>query len=242
MRLEEVASGIRAILARKLVEEHGFGKKRVSEALGLSQPAISLYLSGRRAAASARKILENPAASRYIDELLEKVLSRGVLREGELYDAAFSVWRLLEAERGEMLVEPSSISAETAKLLDSLRKRVQAEQESAEEFMRIAVSLRGDLARMIFRLIASDCIRHADVIMALIASIERGETLEISRLKKIDLERLLRKEEETHIGSLDELKKLLPGGLGYILVELIRDDERKHSKIIRGIMKLIGES
>ena len=244
MRFEEVLAGIRAVLARKLITGYGFSRKKAAEALSLSQPAITLYLNGRRASDSSRKISENPIARRYVDGLIEKILLRGSLSKSELYDAALSLWRILEAEKvGEegMELAPSKEEDERSKLLQSLRKRVQAEQESAEEFMRAAMSLKDDLTRMIFRMIASDCIRHADILMTLISAIEREELVSVDQLKNIDLSRLLEKEEKAHIRSLDEVKGLLPSGLASILVELIQDDERKHSKILRRILSLVRE-
>lgn len=244
MRFEEVLAGIRAVLARELIAGYGFSRKKVAEALGLSQPAITLYLNGRRAFDSSRKISESVIARRYIDGLIEKILLKGALSRSELYDAALSLWRILEAREvggREMALAPSREEDERSRLLQSLRERVQAEQESAEEFMRAAMSLKDDLTRMIFRMIASDCIRHADILMTLISAIERGELVSIDQLKNLDLFRLLEKEEKAHIKSLDEVKELLPSGLASILVELIQDDERKHSKILKRILNLMKE-
>ncbi len=242
MRFDEVLAGVRAILAKELVAGYGFSRKRAAEILKLSQPAITLYLNGKRAFDSSRKISENLIARRYVEGLLEKILLREDLSESELYDAAFSLWRILEAEGEKVEVAPEREEDESSRLLKSLRERVQAEQESAEEFMRVAASLKDDLIRMIFRMIASDCIRHADTLMTLISAIEREEMMDVDQLKSIDLAALLEKEEKAHIGSLDEVKKLLPSGLASILVELIQDDERKHSKILKGIMDLVKEA
>ncbi|MEM2847086.1 MAG: hypothetical protein QW624_05635, partial [Nitrososphaerota archaeon] len=154
MRVEEIASGIRAVLAMRLVRDHGFSRKRAAEALGTSQPTITLYLSNRRASSSARRIAASETARRCLDELIEKILARGAISEGELYDAAFSIRRALEMDERVKII-PSAVSGETARILEFLRRRVQAEQESAEEFMRAAISLRDDLARMIFRALAS---------------------------------------------------------------------------------------
>jgi predicted transcriptional regulator/uncharacterized protein YciU (UPF0263 family) len=240
MRMEEIVSGIRAILAMRLVRDHGFSRKRAAEALGTSQPTITLYLNRRRASSSARRIMESEAAKRYLDELTEKILSRGMLTEGELYDAAFNIRRSLEVNE-EVEVVPSEVSGEAARILEFLRRRVQAEQESAEEFMRAAINLRDDLARMIFRALASDCLRHADILMTLISAIERGGAVDISQLRKVDVESLLRKEEEAHIGGLGEVEKLLPKGFSTLLVEFIKSDEEKHSKVLRRIMGMIRE-
>jgi predicted transcriptional regulator len=240
MRIDEIVSGIRAVLAMRLVRDHGFSRKRAAEVLGTSQPTITLYLSERRASSSARRIMENEAARRYLDELIERILSRGVLKEGELYDAAFNIRRSLEVNEGVEVV-PSEVSGEVVGILEFLRRRVQAEQESAEEFMRAAINLRDDLARMIFRALASDCLRHADILMTLISAIEKGGAVDISQLRKVDVKSLLRKEEEAHIGGLGEVEKLLPEGFSTLLVEFIKSDEEKHSKVLRRIMGMIRE-
>jgi hypothetical protein len=86
MRIEEVVSGIRAILAMRLVKDHGFSRKRVAEVLG-DEPADDNPSPEREGGlVIARKIVENGATRRYLDELVERILSRGMLTEGELYD------------------------------------------------------------------------------------------------------------------------------------------------------------
>ncbi|RLG05439.1 MAG: hypothetical protein DRN65_06940, partial [Thaumarchaeota archaeon] len=121
------------------------------------------------------------------------------------------------------------------------KERIQAEQESAEEFMKTAIELKNDLMRMIFRILASDCIRHADIIMTIVSAIEEERTIHVDRLGMKRLSMLLEKEEKAHLRSLDDVKHLLPSGLITILIELVEDDERKHSKILKKIMELMGE-
>jgi rubrerythrin len=138
-------------------------------------------------------------------------------------------------------VVPSEVSGEVARVLEFLCRRVQAEQESAEGFMRAAISLGDDLARMIFRALASDCLRHAGILMTLISAIERGGAVDISQLKNVDVESLLRKEEKAHIRSLEEVEKLLPEGFSTLLVEFIKSDEEKHSRVLKRIMNMMRE-
>jgi hypothetical protein len=163
-----------------------------------------------------------------------------MLTEGELYDTAFNIRWSLEVDEGIEVV-PSEVSGEVARVLEFLCRRVQAEQESAEEFMRAAISLGDDLARMIFRALASDCLRHAGILMTLISAIERGGAMDISQLKNVDVESLLRKEEKAHIRSLEEVEKLLPEGFSTLLVEFIKSDEEKHSRVLRRIMNMMRE-
>lgn len=243
VRLEQLVAGVRAVLAKRLATEHGYTKKKIAEALDLSPPAVTLYLTGRRAARVSEELLKNGKAMEYIEELIEKIRTKGSLTHSELYDAAFNILGILQADTKTRIIErhPGREEDETARLLKSLKERIQAEQESAEEFMKTAIELKNDLMRMIFRILASDCIRHADIIMTIVSAIEEKRTIHVDKLGMKRLSMLLEKEEKAHLQSLDDVKHLLPSGLITILIELVEDDERKHSKILKKIMELMGE-
>ena len=49
MKPEEVIPGLRALIVKDLVERHGFSKKEAAEILGITPPAVTLYLQGKRA-------------------------------------------------------------------------------------------------------------------------------------------------------------------------------------------------
>lgn len=70
----EVLPGIRAIVARKLVEKHGFSQKIAAERLGTTQPAISQYkreLRGHR----IKMFKNNPRVLEMIDSLTKRTAS-----------------------------------------------------------------------------------------------------------------------------------------------------------------------
>ncbi|MCK4497511.1 MAG: hypothetical protein KAU24_04895 [Candidatus Aenigmarchaeota archaeon] len=70
----EVLPGIRAIVARKLVEKHGFSQKIAAERLGTTQPAISQYkreLRGHR----IKMFKSNPRVLEMIDSLTKRTAS-----------------------------------------------------------------------------------------------------------------------------------------------------------------------
>ncbi len=70
----EVLPGIRAIVARKLVEKHGFSQKIAAERLGTTQPAISQYkreLRGHR----IKMFKSNPKVLEMIDSLTKRTAS-----------------------------------------------------------------------------------------------------------------------------------------------------------------------
>jgi predicted transcriptional regulator len=70
----EVLPGIRAMVARKLVEDHGFSQKIAAERLGTTQPAISQYkreLRGHRL-----KVFSNsPRLLGMVDSLAKRTAS-----------------------------------------------------------------------------------------------------------------------------------------------------------------------
>lgn len=45
---QELIPGIRALIAQILIEEYGYTQTRVSRILGVTQPAVSYYLTGKR--------------------------------------------------------------------------------------------------------------------------------------------------------------------------------------------------
>lgn len=46
--VSEILPGVRALVAGKLVEKHGFSQMKAAERLGTTQPAISQYRTGAR--------------------------------------------------------------------------------------------------------------------------------------------------------------------------------------------------
>jgi len=70
----EVLPGIRAIVAKKLVEKHGFSQKIAAERLGTTQPAISQYkreLRGHK----IKMFKNNPKVLEMIDSLTKRTAS-----------------------------------------------------------------------------------------------------------------------------------------------------------------------
>jgi predicted transcriptional regulator len=91
----EVLPGIRAMVARKLVEKHGFSQKVAAEKLGTTQPAISQYK--RELRGSRMKSLENtPRLIQMIDSIASKAAS-GKLSHDEINSEFCSVCRFMRS-------------------------------------------------------------------------------------------------------------------------------------------------
>lgn len=239
MKPEEVVPGLRALIVKDLVERHGFSKKEAAEILGITPPAVTLYLQGKRAGDMAG-LLRRRGALKLVKEFTDHIVERGgKISMPALYDLAFSAITLIENKIMMSDEEESVIDlrrAEAQRLLQLLRERFEIEQKSAEEFMRIASRLRNQALRMLIRMIARDCVKHADIMMLLMSAIESGGEMRID-LPDIELlNKLLSEEKSFHIHGLNEIKKMLPHKIFALLVDCIADDEKKHERILKNLV------
>ena len=172
-------------------------------------------------------------------EFTDHVVERGGrVSMPALYDLAFSAITLIERKttmgREEGVIDLRK--DEARRLLQLLRERFEVEQKSAEEFMRIASRLRNQAVRMLIRMIARDCMKHADIMMLLMSTIESGGEMKIDLPDMELLDKLLSEEKSFHVHGLGEIKKLLPHKLLSLLVDCIADDEKKHERILRSLV------
>ncbi|MCS7143071.1 MAG: helix-turn-helix domain-containing protein [Aigarchaeota archaeon] len=72
---------IRSILARRLIEDHGFTQQQVAKALGITQAAVSNYIRGARGHGCAVLGFEND--KRFTD-MIDGVISAILTGEGEI--------------------------------------------------------------------------------------------------------------------------------------------------------------
>jgi len=239
MKPEEVIPGLRALIVKDLVERHGFSKKEAAEILGITPPAVTLYLQGKRAG-NVVKLLRRRGVLKLVREFTDHVVERGgKISMPALYDLAFSAITLIEHRRVMGREEESVIDLrrdEAQRLLQLLRERFEIEQKSAEQFMRIASRLRNQAMRMLIRMIARDCVKHADIMMLLMSIVESGGEMKIDLPDIKLLDKLLSEEKSFHIYGLDEIKRLLPHKLLILLVDCIADDEKKHERILKNLV------
>lgn len=230
---------LQALVARELVEQLGVSGRRTAELLGIAPSAVSQYLSGRRlrtlfpalaARGEARRIARS-VARRLVDLPTGKVGPPRLVLEAA-------------AELAERTGEPTGLrtkgDAEEAfvadrELLRVLRKRVRGEQEAVTSCMQLAQKARDELTRAIFRQIASDSLRHAEIVASLASHLDRGTTAAFaSGITRRDVERLIQKERAAEESGPD-LSRLLAGTLG-LLASSMEADERKHDQILRGLL------
>lgn len=76
--VKEILPMFRAILAKKLVNEHGFSQTQVALLLGTSQTSINYYLSAKRGSKKSKNVEELEG----LEETIEKIADN--LAHGEL--------------------------------------------------------------------------------------------------------------------------------------------------------------
>jgi hypothetical protein len=92
-----ILPAIRAKLAQELVEKHGFKSKDAAEKLGLTQAAISQYISSKRGQQGMEILEKSTGAKKIMDELIEKIITN----EFQIDDEVEYLCRICETLRNE---------------------------------------------------------------------------------------------------------------------------------------------
>ncbi|MCS6784405.1 MAG: hypothetical protein N3H84_00875 [Candidatus Caldarchaeum sp.] len=233
-KTEELIPLLRSMVANELVKTFGLKKAETARTLSVTPQAVTQYLKGVRALPK-KGILAEPRIREMVREFAGKIAFRKKpMAETELLDLAYEV--LVIAGRSGGGGRPTSEEAK-AHALRILRNRMAAEHEAAEIFLSEAIKAKDDMVRLLFRQIASDSIRHADIVQATISAVEKdlsdGDLPDPERLHQLQ-----QHEEKSHSQGFDEVKQLLRNNVVKILLESIEADEAKHDVIIGKLAEL----
>lgn len=226
---------IRAEVARRL-SDRGFRVKEIARALDISSAAVTQYLKGRRGKEPWR--IED--ASTIIEDLADRAAQRlrsggGALNVVELVDAAYNI---LAASAGqEVLGERGRVPA-NREWVNALRERLRLELTAAQKCLELANRSEDDYTKLLLRMVATDSIRHADIVSQLITWLEGGVAPPFkppdSRLVK---EILLMEDRASEQRLSDTIP--VPNPLARLLLESIDIDEEKHDRILSRIYELL---
>ncbi len=234
---------LQALAAREGVEHLGLSSRRVAELLGLAPSAVSQYLSGKRvgnrflayatderAQAIARRTVEGLIEAQEAGRSPTRLVLEGSVALSELPDAAGRRTGS-SARRAE-----SSNSPQLRKLSRWIRDRVKAEQIAVTQCMRLAHRARDELTRAILRQIASDSLRHAEIVASLAPYIDRGVSgAYASGITRQEIEALIEGERRAEAQADADSAKQLKGTMA-ILIASMEADERKHTELLRGLL------
>jgi hypothetical protein len=225
---------VQALVARELVENIGVPTRRAAELLGVAPSAVSQYVRGKR-----RELLLSEYGGRPEVTLIahRAAVALSETRRGSAVAARWvleAAAQISEVVGGRPLAVPAT-PVDRA-VLHGLRERVAAEQAAVTSCMRLAQKARDELTRAIFRQIASDSLRHAEIVASLQVYLEAGTNHSLaSGIDRTDIEGLIRQEHDAE----GEVGERLSGGLGGVmklLAQSMADDEKKHERLLEGLL------
>ncbi|MDA4135866.1 MAG: hypothetical protein OK449_02550 [Thaumarchaeota archaeon] len=231
---ERLIPMIRAALAERMAQE-GFHVKDIAVALNVTQAAVTQYLKRKRG--DGRDSLQN--LGHLIDPLAEKAVKRarsgmGPVETVELLETARQVM-VMNAGRG--MIEKRSEEPERNASLALLRERLQLELSAAEKYLELANKTADDHTKLLLRMIASDSIRHGDVVSQVMSWLEAETKTKVELPGKELLETMLAMEDSAKEASLRESIKV-DHPIARLLLEWIDMDEAKHGKMVVKLLAL----
>ena len=227
-----------AMVAQEMVEECGLPERRAAERLGLTPSAVSQYLSGKRLPASQRLPAPDEWVRRRIRQAALTLIASPVSRrDSSRYILETALDLLRHSDPSRSFLPPGSVSPPgllaTRAFRRNLRARVAGEQAAVAACMRLAQRSRDELTRAIFRQIASDSLRHAEIAASLETYLDRGFGTPVATgITAKDVDRLIAREHAAEASTDANLREGL-GGLMGLLWESMEADERKHDQLLK---------
>lgn len=239
LAIEGILAAVRFLLSKELLNS-GLTQKEVSEVLNITPAAVTLYLSGKRGRKIGEMLERSKDASLIIKELVTQMVERrqrGVVVDEFplILDAAYRIMRITSSEG--LQVQPRHKVKQD--VVDAIRSRINQEQLAAQRNMTLAVSSKDEIAKMIFRQIATDSLRHGDILSSIINYLGKSYTRKTSKEEIMEIEAMIRDEEsaterEINIVDADPAVRLL--------LSSIDMDERKHRRLLKGLLKIYRDS
>lgn len=243
--IDNVLSGVRAILAKELVKR-GYSQKDIAVILGTSAAAVTMYSQDRRGHELSKIIESEQNARMVIDNLLDH-LRKGAMGSSVdnaefqkdsfplILDAAYRIMRAISSTERKAPAPRKPLNSDSA-LIRTLLDRLEEEQLAAQRNMALAVSTTDEVARTIFRQIASDSIRHAEIVSFLLSMPKARKSDRIVLEQDIaQIEAMIRGEESAteapiRLRGVDPALKLLLRSMDM--------DEEKHKILLKGLLSI----
>jgi predicted transcriptional regulator/rubrerythrin len=216
---EQLIPLIRARLAERLVQED-FTIREIAAALNVTQPAVTQYLKKKRG--KSFRYLNH--LSSIVDPLSEKLARR--IRSGL---GGLEIAELLETGRQLMVINRDSVKL--------LKDRLQLELSAAGKYLDLANKTKDEQSKLLLRLIASDSIKHGDIVSQIISWLELGVLESGFRAPDRELltEMMSLEDSAAEVNLRKNVKTDHP--ITRLLLEWIDTDEEKHEKIVKKILQ-----
>jgi uncharacterized protein len=230
---------MQAMVAIELVERMGVPMRKAAALLGVAPSAISQYVSGARRGEVMERLSTDPqvkATARRLAHFLVELPPGKAPTPRPLLDAAARVSERI-GQLGHATADASAQHRISRTVTRKLRERIGAEQAAVSACMNLAQRAGDELTRAIFRQIASDSLRHAEIVASLAGYLDSGvDRTFASGISKADVEGIIRQEHEAEQRAAVEIREHV-GGVMSLLVESMEADERKHEELLKGLLK-----
>jgi hypothetical protein len=227
---EKMLPLVRSTVAKRLLQL-GFRANQVSRVLNVTPAAVTQYLKGAR----GRRLTETEHQKRIIDALAEKAAQRingnmEPLSAVELLDVAHQI---LTVTNGEKIIGSKSEGKGEKKgeSIALLKVRLQLELKAAQRCLDLANHAKDEYTRLLLRMVASDSIRHADIVSQMILWLETEREVAYEPPDHELLDEILAIEDNANEFSLRKTVKIRHG-VARLLLESIDMDEEKHERLI----------
>ncbi len=229
---------MQALVARELVEDFGLSERQTADLLGIVPSSVSQYLSGKRLGPTLSAYLGDQEALRIARRTAQQMMAGSAGIRAVLEAAILLGERVAPASPRATSKTAEGLSpALRRKVSGWLRDRTASEQNAVAECMRLAQRSRDELTRALFRQIASDSLRHAEIVASLAAYLDRGVvSIAPTGITRADVEHLIQREHEAEATSEKDLGLEL-GGMMRILWDSMESDERKHELLLNELLQ-----
>ncbi len=213
----------------------------IASVLEITPAAVVQYLKGSRGASTTYESKARPIIDALADKLVRRLRTDGGRIETvELIDAADQVRAAIVGE-SILKTHQDSRPSEKKETLGILRQRLQLELRASETCLQLATKLDDEYTKLLLRMIASDSMRHADVISQVLSWVELAHGSRIVVPKKELLDAILQIEDKAGEFSLrDSIDISHP--VARLLLEWIDADEKKHEKAIGKLLRLLQKN
>ncbi len=194
---EQILPTIRALLTGELISKHALTKKDIAGIIGVTPSAVTQYTAQRRG-----QLTQTLSSRKEIRHLLSDLASRLVsdkgttpeMRSSEIVEAAYQILFLL---KGSHLEHRREAPPEMESRIRLLRGRLQTELREASRSLEVANSVNDDFVKMLFREIATDSMRHADIVSHLMGKLDYRGSVLVPSMRTL-LKRMKEEEEAKH--------------------------------------------
>ncbi len=229
---------MQALVARELVQGFGLSEREAAMLLGIVPSSVSQYLSGKRLGPVLSSYLGDEEARRIARRTAQELMAGGAGSRIVLEAAIQFGERGTAATPGVRRKAKDGLDPAVRRDLPRwLRNRIAGEQSAVAECMRLAQRSRDELTRALFRQIASDSLRHAEIVASLASYLDRGvASSSPTGISRADVEHLIQREHEAEATSEIDLGPHL-GGMMRVLWESMESDEHKHERLLQLLLE-----